>query len=386
VEVSGTIIFHAMKLVYYCVKHKKSVFMSYFYKELTTIFIMFLLASCGTNQKKFSPPTFEKQVKLKHTVIQDTLFLHPPEAIISFNKYILINVTAETDGKYLHVYDKQTGEYIGGYATKGQGPGEIATWCECIDYYRKEHIITLLEANTNQRFIYSVNDILENLLTYESKKNFSRNNIDNSRGFERLMGIFKISENLYLSDNRTFPLQNNNQRFALITETGERISEYSRFATDDFWAYGAVSQQISISPDRRKMACATLYGAVLETFEIGTSVSLIQEKLFYPIILGNTKSGLVVPTDETIQGFLDICTSDEYVFSIFIGSNFIGDKKPNKKNISVFNWNGDPVVRFETDIDLNRICYNEDDKMIYAVAITEDYDYILVKFDLSEYL
>ena len=356
--------------------HKQSPFMNCLFKGIIATAILFLFISCNTGKKEFLPPIFEKQVKLKHTVIQDTLLLHSPKEIISFDKYVVMNTL--TDGRYLHVYDKQTGEYLGGYVRNGQGPGEVATHCERIDYNKNERTITMSEMNTNHCFIFMFNDDLENLLTFETKINFSN---DNKEGFERLFGFFRIDKNLYLSDYRIFPpSKNQNRRFSLIAETGEKTSKYNGFATDDFWAYTFISQRISVSPNRKKMACTTFYGAVLETFEVGDSIHLIQEKLFYPIIL-NIKNDIAYLTDKTIQGFLDICTSDEYIFSILIGST-----ESNNKNISVFNWNGDPVIRFETDIDIYNICYNEDDNLIYAIAMTEDYDYILVTFDIADYL
>ena len=352
--------------------------MSYLYKGIIPTVILFLLISCNTSQKEFSPPVFEKQVKLKHAVIQDTLLISLPREIISFDKYVVINGLA--DGKYLHVYDKQTGEYLGGYVGRGQGPGEIATWCEYLDYYKKEQKVSLFEINTNRCFIYAVNDDSKDLLTFEQTKSFSSNST-----LGNLWSIFLIDENLYLINSRIPPESNKqNLRFSLITETGEKTSEYNRFATDDSWAY-VLQRSMSVSPNRRKMAHAIIYGAVLETFEIGDSIRLIQEKLFYPTILEAKQGVSPVPTDETIQGFLDICTSDEYIFSILCGSK-ISEPNAGFNHISVFNWQGEPVVRFETDIDLWRISYNEDDNMIYAVARTEEYEYILVKFDISGYL
>ena len=131
------------------------------------------------------------------------------------------------------------------------------------------------------------------------------------------------------------------------------------------------------------MACTIYYGAVLETFEISESINLIQEKLFYPIVLKDKGNGMFAHTDETIQGFLDICTSDEYIFTVLCGTK---ELNAGVNNISVFNWNGDPVIRFETDINIYRICYNKDDNLIYALARIEDGEFILVKFDISDYL
>ena len=74
---------------------------------------------------------------------------------------------------------------------------------------------------------------------------------------------------------------------------------------------------------------------------------------------------------------------DEYIFSILIGNK---ERNIRSNYLSVFDWSGEPVIRFETDIDIYRICYNEDDNMLYAIALTEEYDYILVKFDISAYL
>ena len=338
--------------------------MSYIHKNITACLITLLLLSCETNRKQFTPPDFKKNESLKYEVLQDTLIISYPYDMVSFDNYIVIFALME--GKWLQVYDKQTGEHLGGYVGRGQGPGEIiaATY---LFYNSKERILTIFENNTQENYTYKINENLDELIKFESKKNFSRGREN------RVQNIFKIDDNHYLLDSRNFVNHNNTQRFSLETEVGDKISEYNDFATssklkDGFWAY-CMQQSISISPNKQKMACVTFYGGVLETFEIDNSINLIQEKLFYPIFMNGQKY-----TEKTVFGFVDICTSDEYIYTVLIGNKDL----TTHNNISVFDWNGEPVVRYATDVNILRICYNENDNSIYAIAI--DDEFYLIKF------
>ena len=335
--------------------------------------------ACDTDRQKFEPPVFERIVTVKHTVIQDTLYITNPEFLISFDNYIII--LNRVDNKFLQVFDKQTGEHLGGYVAVGQGPGEMNE-CMQVEYNKQGRTVTLYDSNSQQYFIYTIHEDSENFLQFDSKKNFADKNSINQT-MRRIMRIYRMDEIHCLFDSRTIPANKNDQRFSLVTESGDVISEYRDFATtsfDDYWAYSA--SHISISPDKRKMVSATYYGGVLEIFAIDNSIKLIKAKYFYPIFYKDLKY-----TEETYWVFQNICTSDEYIFTLLLGSKDIeAYKKLN--HISVFNWQGEPVVRFtlEDDLMLLRLCYNEDDGAIYAVAWTQDYDYVLLKLEVSNYL
>ena len=345
------------------------------HKRIIAFLIISLLLSCETSREKFTPPSFEESGNLKCEIIQDFLLFSYPFNMVSFGNYVVILAFAERTGTWLQVYDKQTGEHIGGYVRSGQGPGEIVVAGD-LDYNKNEHTLTIFELDTQQSFIYKINEGLEDLIKFESKKNFLSN------GSNRIKNIFKVDEKHYLIDSRDVSSRNytskNNRRFSLVTETGDSIiSVYNDYATSkeiDYYAY-IMQAMFSISPDRGKMVCTTLYGAVLETFEINNSINLIQKKLFYPIILEPHRQGGMQPSKDTIWGFVDICTSDKYIYTVLIGN------KDNNKynNISVFNWNGDPISRFETDMNILRVCYNETDNSIYAIAVTEYGEFNLVK-------
>jgi len=345
--------------------------MNYFYRITVAVLMLCLLFACETNRKKFAPPVFKKNAELNYDIIQDTVYVKFADQIISFGNYIILHSLVEN--KFLQVYDKRTGEHLGGYVSKGQGPGEMS---ECMNMYynKKERIVTLFDSNAQQYLIYSIHEDADNLLQFDSKKNFSNKGM--------IKNIFCIDENRYLLDARTMPPNKNDQRFSFVKGNGEIISEYTDFPTsslDDYWAY-AFKDRISISPDKRKMASGTYYGGVLETFEIDNSIKLLQTKYFYPIFYKDLKI-----TEDTYRGFLSICTSDDYIFTILMGCK---EADTNLNYISVFNWKGDPVMRFnlKDDLMLVRLCYNEDDHFIYAFAMTAEYDYFLVKLDISGYL
>lgn len=41
-------------------------------------------------------------------------------------------------------------------------------------------------------------------------------------------------------------------------------------------------------------------------------------------------------------------------------------------HILVFTWDGEPVVEYETDVDLKNFCVSDSDDILYAIAYTPD--------------
>ena len=120
----------------------------------------------------------------------------------------------------------------------------------------------------------------------------------------------------------------------------------------------------SLSPDKKKLAVGTLWGGLLETFQISDQITPVSTQCFHPIDV-RIEAGAVQPTEQTVYGFTSLLAFNNRIYGIWIG-----DKNPNHPSaIVTFDWNGNGLSKYNTDCILLRMCKeSEDSNRIYAVA------------------
>ena len=103
--------------------------------------------------------------------------------------------------------------------------------------------------------------------------------------------------------------------------------------------------------------------------------------MFYPPAI-EYQSGVTSPTEQTVFGFTSLCSTNEYIYGVFLGSKDMNDFD----NISVFDWDGREVATFDTDCNVLRICCSDSEPgRIYAIAVSPENSFYLVSFDLDIY-
>ena len=137
-----------------------------------------------------------------------------------------------------------------------------------------------------------------------------------------------------------------------------------------------LSPAIAVSPDCKKMVVGTLYGGVLELFDLSKGIELKAIRKFYPPVV-QYLSGTIQNTKETVWGFSALCATDEKVYSVFIG-----DKNPNLfNNLSVFDWDGRELIKYNTDCLILRICASiREPNKLYGIAFSKTREFYLVSF------
>lgn len=107
---------------------------------------------------------------------------------------------------------------------------------------------------------------------------------------------------------------------------------------------------------------------------------------YYKVI--DDQNAQITWDDATKIGFECIYTSNSYIYSLLNG--IIGHelKNPNiqepyTKNISIFDWEGNPKTLIQTDHMMNALCLDETEQTIYAVAYNKG-EHALVKIPLKK--
>ena len=329
-----------------------------------------LCHSCGNASSEYKEPVFREKGQLDAVILNDTLdMFYPFEMAVSDNHVLVL---ASNGSSYLQAYDKCTGAYAGGFILKGRGPGEISS-AGNMTFDGEEGIVSVYDPRTSKIVSYRLleDGLLE--LEYVSEKSFA----DIGKPLRR---VWDLKEEGYFIDGQIGVEDGIQGRFQIINEDGLQ-SQWNRFPVDDETEKMAYFSTLStISPDRRHFADATLYGAILETFELSGGIISPGgcRRFLQPVF--DFEDGVIVPKDKTTFGFTSLCATDDCIFGVYVGNS----DADTFNNISTFDWNGKEMCRYETDCNNLRIgCHHADDRKIYAVAANPDRTFSLVYYDLD---
>lgn len=333
------------------------------------ISISFIVSSCVGSKEAYAPPVFPVVEKLESKRVSDGLVIHFPFDMFVHGNHLF--VLALSEDAWLQVYDKNTGKYIDSFVSKGQGPGEVvASTMLCYD--AKQDIVSIYDESSMSLLSFKIGDVPDSLVTFIEKKSMNT-----------LSGVVRrawpLQENSFLIDGQLGGTLGTQKRFQLYS--GDKVvSEYNEYPVKSEEEYLAfLSPIISISPDKKKMAVGTLFGGVLESYDLSKEIKIKETRMFYPPIF-EFNSGAIRHTGETIWGFSALCATDDKLYTVLIG-----DKDPNLfNNISVFDWDGNEKIKYQTDCLVLRLCHSaEEPNKLYGIAFSEDKDFYLVSFDLK---
>lgn len=143
--------------------------------------------------------------------------------------------------------------------------------------------------------------------------------------------------------------------------------------------------QANISRD--KFIYAAFSAEILYFYRItNNDICLIKKYEFsYPTYKTQVEGGgISAPMASTNNfTFISVCTSDKYVYALYSGKNF-KDEGLNSftgKSVYVFDWNGNPVMKYELNIAASVIAVDNRDDNLYAFSNMPDPT--LLKFELK---
>jgi hypothetical protein len=253
-------------------------------------------------------------------------------------------------------------------AEKGKAPGEIIN-PSFNAFMPNKATIQLFDPNYCRLFEYAIigDEIKQIELPYEMMKN------ENSWSAE----VIKINNN-FLSIG--FGEQYNYSRFYCSSAndfkcfSGKISKVPNEIERSEFQELLMYVRRTAIKPDLSKIAFASYIGGRLEIYDISNirdSVYSVCTKNFTPYTHYVNTNGSIAWGDKTFMGFEDIYSTDNYIYAIYngcVGSDY--ETYPNK--ISVFNWQGEPILQYQLDKSIRAITVDEPNDIIYAVYYDEN--------------
>ena len=337
---------------------------------LVVCVVLLFGVSCRKADTTFSVPDFPKKGTIASNKINDTLLMtYPFEMFVTDNN---IYVLAYVGGTFIQVYDKSDGHYVGSGAVMGRGPGELLAGVNMY-YDSKSSTVSVYDNQSRKIVKYLIDEKGSDLFVFQEERSFLGL-------INPIRKAWPLQDSTYLVNGQVGVEDGDMGRFQMVI--GDRLTgSWNSFPLDDMeqcWTFWTTAT--TISPDHMRFADGTLFGAILETFDVKDNrVTQRGCRMFYPPAI-EYQSGVTSPTEQTVFGFTSLCSTNEYIYGVFLGSKDMNDFD----NISVFDWDGREVATFDTDCNVLRICCSDSEPgRIYAIAVSPENSFYLVSFDLD---
>ncbi len=342
----------------------------------TTIISLLLLSGCRQEEKElaFTAPEFRQTKHLEGKVLVDTFVMGLCYNMDCYKDYLLVSAY-RGDRELLNFFDKNSGQHIKSILPIGRGAGEALS----LKDFDLDH-------STGKVMFYDIaGNKLTDFITDSVIANENAGAYIHSRNYPIYMYKVLQGNNSYIAEGG---LKEGDKRLRLsIIENDSTICKYYTYPNvripgtdakgiEPAYTYGS---RIAISPDKKRLAYSTNYGAILEIFDLTPrEITLNTIKGYYRPVYALNKNSIQSIPGETVWGFIDLYATDKYIYSIFSGS-----KNPKEtKNIAVFDWKGNCLDLYTTDYQLEKICVDETNRKIYANGLDPNLETVIVSFDI----
>lgn len=345
------------------------------------IFIYVLLSSCSSDTSLYKTPEFESTGTGEFEVISDDLYFRNATDLFIYGQYAII--VGYNEDCYLHIYNKDNGKLLKRTIRKGRGPYELAQNPLFVEFDSTSGILAIHNRGKGVKITCSIEDIV---------------NDEPDAIYEEFSNISNFAEHCFtIADNNTLYMYNyspvandtsNFCRFRIDDVRGEILCKYTEYpypyVENSFlrWNfYNPGNYSLSYSPDKEKFAIGISRGAILETFSVSDNhIIPLSVSHFIDPELNETSEEL-----NYILGFIDLCATDEYLYAIYDGANYIiGPSFYDRgQNLVQFDWKGKPLKKINMGVRMERIYIDNDTNTLYALIYRDDKECALAKYRIN---
>lgn len=276
---------------------------------------------------------------------------------------------------FMHVYSTNTLDYLGSLIKKGRGPNEILTltyvgqydidnlgchlWISDNAIFNKTYKLNVTKSLKEKSTVFDTCLVFKNCpFSYRYKLNdsifagFVFGNTSNVDFFHYNINKCKVNSSVKMY-KKDFP----NAKYADI--------------------YKSLSMQISSDNKYFVVSSSRLNKIHIFPNDFSKALSLSVSEINYSI-----KEMLKREYEEQNLTYGDIAVSEDYIFVIYLNKSLNDlNKEGNSsgKELHVFRWTGEPVMKINILEDIRKICIDEKHKYVYANTVNEE----IYRYDLN---
>lgn len=340
------------------------------YKFIIVLFFISLI-SCKDNCELNTIFKNAKTVKCNQLDLDE--LLGSPDQLDIIDNYLIFTDIIEDE--VLTFYDITKDKITQRLFKEGQGPNDLLMPIR-IEINTQDRVLSLFQRRNGIYKEYKLNDLINRKIDpiYEfvfPNAEYIKKNNDNyiaeglyengSIAIHDQSGNIQKSINVYPDYLNSITDISNKYRIGqgMIGSLNDSIFIFASYFTGDiqFYHYNNFSSPI-------------------KSYHIKTSSSNFKNRV--------EKSPQNTPIlDSDIEHFTDIHTTDKYIYILYSGENIANKNNVKYSYVLKFDKMGMPIECYKTDHKLLDICVDNDNNILYAIAISDELDYILVRTALN---
>ena len=339
---------------------------------LTLSLLCCLIAvSCRQGDKgEYALPKFEKEIAEEFEIVGPELDYGVCH-IYSYGDYLILSAYDIRTKRFLHIWNKKTGEIIRSTAQEGRGPGELLfhpsvslVGNECYLYDRQLEVTQIYDLD---KVLQGDNGYVGTLL--------------------ELVTPFTVGayhgpgDRTLVFSNESF-IQRDSSRAVtrIVYEKGTERYDYNEYPVPDrerTWSM-YMTPYLTFSPDFTKMAITAAYGGIMERFDLSDGITLLGvDKFVEPDF--DVKGGMAKFSAERPLPicFAGLASSNERIFAAMDEEGAWRIPSEDSRDhhmtvVGVFDWEGHPLMRIKNSRHIDSLAYDEAEGALYAVLSDAD--------------
>jgi hypothetical protein len=311
-------------------------------------------------------------------------FSYKPYQISLLNDELLFFVD-KINSKLLSIYDLKTQAVLNSVFDVGQGPNELLPGYY-INPVEKDSIISILQRSTGLYTEYKLSYLLQNNLNPIKQIQFE--GVSSGGLVGHLERVVK-AKNKYICtgfyDNGSVGIYDENGKLQKIVDTyPQYISKIDNF--ERRYLIGQV--EVAYNQNSSVLIVGSVFSGEICFYRFQDSIfdrivyyNLDKDSRFERRIKSESLNKGIV--DDDIFHVKNICTTDNFVYVLYFGGEMRKRRDPGEHYIFKFTHEGKAVKCYKINKLLIGICVSNDDKTIYSIALSDNFDYVLAQIDID---
>lgn len=332
---------------------------------------VFLLYTCNDSEKNSPNALFTDSVMLAECIFHiDNNMLAQIEGLQCNDSNLII--LDYHSGDSFTLFDNDSGAFVGRFGKIGQGPDEIPLGT--FGYIEKSNFYI---SSDETGFIAKYNiDSLSANIDYNPVR-LIKYTIPEAQ-FSRIMSV---NDSVFLGAGT----YNSRFQYLLFDENsnildfGIEIFNTNEIGMNKYHKYLSNQGIFRKRPGKSQFVYSINYSSNIDFFEINNNKIFLIKSLrlkdpLYTAIQDNNLNR-VIPDNDNAIGYLDISTTDKYVYALYTDKKIKENNKYNDYNsntILIFDWDGQPIKRYLLPDNVYYMAVNENLKKIYAALLNDD--------------
>lgn len=337
--------------------------------------ICVLLAGCWQTEKtRYEPIPLEEAEPLTGTVLCDSIAATGIVDMQVVGDHIVLAGLHPNHRCWL--FDRQ-GRFLTNFCAAGKGPGE-AYVINTVGRGEREGEIWAYDPQFQKLLVFSVDSLLKGNTRATGEEPRSE-----TMPMNHVTNLWRVPAGRVALGSNGVKSTKRPERFVLVDRRGEVIGRYGEVPAGEDTvgmkvAFGV--PHVTVSPDGTKLADGSMFGAILETFDLRDGITLRRVAYFVEPDFPHTDDGRITSFEGVTFGFGALASSDRRIYACYNGT----DDPAAMNHIAVFDWEGRLVKLYETDFRLDALCCDSQTEALYAVGVGESGEFRLVRFELPD--